>query len=74
MSTKELICAELDKLDDESLKDLYRVVQTLAQAQGEPRKPGLLARLREVQFDGPEDFSTNLDQYLSGEKRVDGLP
>jgi hypothetical protein len=73
MSTKELIHAEIDKLGDDSLEQLYRFVQTLAKERTGGAKPGLLARLREVQFDGPEDFSTNLDQYLNEEKQVDGL-
>jgi hypothetical protein len=34
-------------------------------------KPGLLARLQTIQIDGPEDFSENLDLYLSGEKHAE---
>jgi hypothetical protein len=33
------------------------------------RKPTLLEKLKKIQIDGPEDFSNNLDVYLSGEKR-----
>ena len=36
---------------------------------GQKRK-GLLARLQEIQIDGPEDFAENFDLYASGEKRV----
>jgi hypothetical protein len=32
---------------------------------------GLLAKLQRVSIDGPEDFSTNLDQYLSGERQLE---
>ena len=73
MSTKELIHAEIDKLGDEGLEQLYRIVRTLAAEKAESPKPGLLASLREVPFDGPADFSANLDQYLSGAKQIDGV-
>jgi hypothetical protein len=38
----------------------------------ETEKPAatLLARLRRVRITGPEDFSENIDAYLSGEKNV----
>lgn len=34
-------------------------------------KLGLLAKLQKISIDGPEDFSTNLDQYLSGERQFE---
>ncbi len=32
---------------------------------------GLLAKLQRISIDGPEDFSTHLDQYLSGERQFE---
>ncbi len=29
-----------------------------------------MAKLKQVKIDGPEDFATNHDLYMSGEKRV----
>lgn len=36
-----------------------------------PKKQSLMSKLREIQFDGPEDFSENLHLYLSGEKKLE---
>lgn len=33
-------------------------------------KPSLLSTLKQIKISGPEDFSENLDAYLSGEKHV----
>ncbi|KAM3089622.1 hypothetical protein ACKFKG_33315 [Phormidesmis sp. 146-35] len=34
------------------------------------RKPGIMARLRRIKIEAPEDFSVNLDLYLNGEKQL----
>ncbi|HEV7669509.1 MAG TPA: hypothetical protein VGS22_13375 [Thermoanaerobaculia bacterium] len=34
-------------------------------------KLSLLAKLQKISIDGPEDFSANLDQYLSGERHFE---
>ena len=71
MTTKERIRAELDRLSDDQSNELLRVVTQLSRARTEKSvKEGLLDRLRHVQIDAPEDFASNLDQYLSGEKSV----
>lgn len=71
MTTKELINAEIDKLGEEDLNELYNFVQTLAQSKTRIGKRGLLSKLQEIQIDAPEDFAANLDLYLSGEKSVE---
>jgi hypothetical protein len=30
-----------------------------------------MSRMREIQFEGPEDFSEKLDEYLYGDKSLD---
>lgn len=30
-----------------------------------------MARLREIKIDGPEDFASNFDLYMSGEKQFE---
>ena len=70
MSTRELIRAEIDRLPDDRLGELYRLIQGLRKADAEPPKPGILAKLRTITIAGPPDFAANLDLYLSGEKRV----
>ena len=70
MSTKELIEAEIEHLNDEQLEQLYQVVRELSASKKPASSPSLMAKLKQVKIDGPEDFATNLDLYLSGEKRV----
>jgi hypothetical protein len=72
MTTKEIIRAELDKLNEHDLAELLEVIKTLERAKVEPAPsgPGLLAKLKQVKIEGPRDFSTNLDLYLSGEKPI----
>jgi hypothetical protein len=70
MTTKELIEAEIEHLDEEQLDELYRVVQELAQSKKPASVPSLMARLKQVRIEAPEDFAVNFDLYASGEKRV----
>ncbi len=74
MSTKELIEAEIEHWDEKQLEQLYRVVRELSESKKPASKPvsapSLMARLKQVRIDGPEDFATNLDLYMNGEKRV----
>ncbi|HEV2851363.1 MAG TPA: hypothetical protein VHC97_01015 [Thermoanaerobaculia bacterium] len=73
MTTKDLIKAEIDRVEEERLDELYDVVKLFSRAPGQ-EKPSLMSRLREIKIDAPEDFSTNLDLYMSGEKRADPDP
>jgi len=68
MTIKELIKAEVDKVEEERLDELYRVVQTYSR--DEISESTLMDRLMQIQIDGPEDFAANFDLYASGEKRV----
>jgi len=65
LTTKELIQAELEKIPEQRLDELYLVVKQFA---GESALPGknknLMAKLRKIQIDGPVDFAENLDKYL----------
>ncbi len=67
MTTKELIQAEIEKVDDEHLGELYRLIRDFTQ-HTEQAKPTLMSRLKQVQIEGPEDFAANLDLYVSGGK------
>ena len=61
MSTKELIEAEIEHLDEEQLDQLLNVVQALSQSKKPAASPSLMAKLKQVKIDGPEDFAANLD-------------
>ena len=92
MVTKEIVKAEIEKVPEERLEELYEVVKDYSRAEkrGAADKskalgpPGLdrgkvsqkrngstlFSKLRNIKIDGPEDFSENLDLYLSGEKTI----
>lgn len=69
MTTKELIQAELDRLSEKDLEKLYALARSLSQPRETPEKPTLMDSLLEIEIEGPTDFASNLDLYLSGEKR-----
>jgi effector-binding domain-containing protein len=71
MTTKERILSEIDVLNEEQLKALYAVIQQFLQIADKKETSPLLTQLSQIRIDGPEDFSTNLDMYLSGEKQID---
>ena len=69
MTTKEAIKAEIDKMGEEALDELYELIRDFARSRVSSEKPTLMDSLLEIQIEGPEDFAANLDLYLSGEKR-----
>ena len=76
MTTKEQIKAEIDNLKEDSLEkgdldELYKMIKDFVQARSAPKKGSLMSRLRKIKIDVPEDFSTNLEQYMSGEKTIE---
>lgn len=71
MATREEIKSEVEKVPEERLDDLYRVVRTFSQEKPSDGKRSLMAKLRRIQIEGPEDFAANLDLYLNGEKSID---
>jgi hypothetical protein len=70
MTTIELIQAEIGKIPEERLRELYGVIREFAASKPATRQPGITAKLREVRIEAPVDFAANLDLYLSGEKSV----
>jgi hypothetical protein len=74
MTSKDLIKAEVENVDEKRLDELYGVVRSFSRKVGGEKKPSLMSRLREIRIDAPEDFAENFDLYLSGEKRADSDP
>lgn len=68
MVTRKTINSEIERVPEERLEELYEIVKFYSRAQTESNGPTLLSKLRNISIDGPEDFSENLDSYLSGEK------
>jgi hypothetical protein len=71
MVSRETIKSEVEKVPEERLEELYRVVKTFSQEKSSDGKQSLMAKLRSIQIEGPEDFAANLDLYLNGEKSID---
>jgi hypothetical protein len=70
MVTKEIIKSEIERVPEERLEELYEVVKIYSRTETESNGNTLFAKLRKIKIDGPEDFSENLDLYLSGEKTI----
>jgi len=70
MITKEIIKSEVERVPEERLEELYEVVKIYSRAESESNGGTLFSKLRDVTIEGPEDFSENLDLYLSGEKTI----
>jgi hypothetical protein len=66
--TKEFIKAEIDRVDEDRLDELYDLIRRFTREEGSKQKPTLMDRLMQIQIDGPEDFASNFEQYLNGEK------
>ena len=69
MVTKEFVKAEIDHLNERQLEEVHRLIKSFDAPSR--KQPSLMAKLRRVEIDAPEDFSVNLDLYVSGEKRVE---
>jgi hypothetical protein len=70
MTTKELIYEAVEKIGEENLEELYRLIRDFMAAKLPPSKASILAKLQKVKINAPEDFASNFDLYASGEKRV----
>jgi hypothetical protein len=70
MTTREMIEAELGRIPEERLGELYGLIRTFADTAAPASKPSLMSKLRAIQIEGPPDFAANLDQYLNGEKSL----
>jgi hypothetical protein len=64
---RDLIETEIDKVSDENLDELYVTIQQFVKEKS-ASQTGVLARLKRIRIQAPEDFAQNLDQYLNGEK------
>jgi len=71
MTTKEAILAEIDALDEEHLAELYRIIEEFVRSKRQSEPPSLMARLRRIKIQGPEDLAVNHDLYATGAKRLD---
>lgn len=71
MTTKERIYAEIERVDEQQLDELYTIIKQWAQREPPERELNFMEKLRQITIDAPADFATNLDLYTSGVKRED---
>jgi hypothetical protein len=69
MTTKDKVKQRIDSIGDEYMDELDRLIEDFVRAKSENGKKSVMARLREIRIQAPEDFAANHDLYLSGEKR-----
>ena len=74
MTLKELIYAEINKIEEDNLDELYEFVKELAIAKSAAKpKTRILNKLKRIKIQAPVDFSANIDLYMSGEKNLDNI-
>lgn len=60
MTMKEQIHAEIERMDEAQLDELYDLIKQFVQIRQETNKPSLMSKLKRIQIDAPEDFAANL--------------
>jgi hypothetical protein len=68
MTAKDNIKAEIDNLNEEYLDELYLLIKDFAQSKQNMKKLSFMSKLKQIKIDAPEDFASNLDSYLAGNK------
>ena len=71
MTTKERIYAEIERIDEQQLDELYIIIKQWTQQTLASGERSFMEKLRQITIDAPEDFAANLDLYTSGAKRED---
>ena len=63
MTLKGLIYAEINKIEEDNLDELYQFVKQLAISKTATKpKTGILNKLKRIKIQAPVDFATNIDQ------------
>lgn len=70
MTTKQQIHEAIDNLSEEYLDELYLFIQDFTRCKQTKKSPSFMSKLKKIKIEAPEDFSTNLDLYVTGEKSV----
>ena len=74
MTLKELIYAEINKIEEDNLDELYQFVKQFANAKSTTKpKTGILNKLKRIKIQAPVDFAANVDLYMNGEKNLDNI-
>lgn len=74
MTLKELIYAEINKIEENNLDELYEFVKQFASTKSKTKiKSGVLSKLKRIKIQAPVDFAADIDLYMSGEKTLDNF-
>lgn len=68
MTIKESIQAEIEKLNETDLEELYHLILEFVDQRRRTSKGNLLTNLTKIRIEGPPDFAANHDLYTSGVK------
>lgn len=72
MTIKDLIYAEIDKLEEETLNELYEIVKHFTHVKAVQPQAGALNKLKRIKIQAPESFAANLDSttpsVISGQR------
>ena len=58
---KELIQAEIDKIPEQELNELYQLIKDFTDKKNSTKK-GILSQLKQIKIQGSTDFSVNFDK------------
>lgn len=61
MTTKERIYAEIERIDEQQLDELYTVIKQWTHRELAERELSFMEKLRQITIDAPADFATNLN-------------
>ncbi|MFN6180081.1 MAG: hypothetical protein ACK4ZH_05190 [Dolichospermum sp.] len=62
MTFKQLIQAEIDKIPEEELNELYQLIKEFIDKKNSTKK-GILSQLKQIKIQRPTDLSVNFDKY-----------
>ena len=60
MTTKELIYAALEQVDEARLEEVYQIIKQFALPHSANPQPSLISKLKRIQIDAPPDFAAPL--------------
>lgn len=68
MISRDLIKADIERVPEERLDDLYSMVKSYSEPRTQNNGRSFMSKVQDVTIDGPEDFAENIDLYMAGEK------
>ncbi len=66
MTVKEKIEAEIETMGNAELEELYELIKHFSQRHRTGERSSLMAKLKKIEIDAPEDFAANHDKYVQG--------